>query len=411
MAGICDIPVISNVCDAVGEGAATLISAPFEWMAEAAGNAAKWLFEGVWELFSTTTLVDITNPDYLGIYNVVFGIAALLTFAFFCLQLIGGLIRREPGALARAATGMAKSVLGAFVLVTIIAALLEITDQLSLGIIQASGTTLEEMGDKIALLVAGFGALNIAAPGVAALITIFLAFLAIAGACIVWFSLLIRKALILICVVIGPIALAGAGWDITKGWFAKWASFVVALIVSKLIVVLVFLVAITQVNAPIDLDLASIADPIAGIALMFIAAFSPYLAYKLLAFAGADMYHLASTEQEAKQALNRPLPVPHAPRPEAPKNVLDGDSSGSSGGGEKPSPASAGDKPPGGSPPAGGEQAASGEAASSAGSSAVPVLAAATVVKKTGEAGVETGHAVGDAADAQADQEIGRAHV
>lgn len=27
---VCDIPVISSVCDAVGEGAATLVSAPFD---------------------------------------------------------------------------------------------------------------------------------------------------------------------------------------------------------------------------------------------------------------------------------------------------------------------------------------------------------------------------------------------
>jgi len=26
---LCDVPVISNVCDAVGEGAATLVAAPF----------------------------------------------------------------------------------------------------------------------------------------------------------------------------------------------------------------------------------------------------------------------------------------------------------------------------------------------------------------------------------------------
>lgn len=29
MAGICDVPIISNVCDAVGERAGTLAAAPF----------------------------------------------------------------------------------------------------------------------------------------------------------------------------------------------------------------------------------------------------------------------------------------------------------------------------------------------------------------------------------------------
>ena len=42
---ICDVPVISNVCDAVGEATATLISAPFDWLGQAMAGAAAWLFE------------------------------------------------------------------------------------------------------------------------------------------------------------------------------------------------------------------------------------------------------------------------------------------------------------------------------------------------------------------------------
>ena len=61
MAGICDVPIISNVCDTVGESAATLVAAPFDWLAQAIGQAASWLFQGVWSLFDSTTLVDITT--------------------------------------------------------------------------------------------------------------------------------------------------------------------------------------------------------------------------------------------------------------------------------------------------------------------------------------------------------------
>lgn len=46
----------------------------------------------------------------------------------------------------------------------------------------------------------------------------------------------------------GPRLLLGraAAWDVTRGWFAKWASFVLALIFSKFVVVLVFLVVYQQ---------------------------------------------------------------------------------------------------------------------------------------------------------------------
>ena len=411
---VCDVPVISSVCDAVGEGAASLIAAPFDWLAQAMGQAAAWLFGAVWTVFDTTTLVDVTGTQYIAVYNILFGVAVFLFLIFFCLQLITGLIHRDPTALTRAALGLAKSVLGSFLVITLTALLLEVTDQLCVGIVQATGNTMEGMGDRIALLAAGFGAINIVAPGVGAIITIFLAGLAISAAAIVWFSLLIRKALLLVAIVFGPIALAGATWDATKGWFGKWATFVIALIFSKLVLVVIFLVAIAQVSAPIELDLASISDPIAGVVLMAIGAFAPYITYKFLSFAGIDMYHAMSSEQEAKQALNRPVPIPAAPSADSAKKVLDGGAPGGGGG-----PGSAGPPAPsGGAPAAGGgtgaASASAGAGASSgagagtagAGAAAGPVglavMAGAAVAKGAATAGPKAGGAVGGAAEGHA---------
>ncbi|NYI71701.1 hypothetical protein GGQ54_002261 [Naumannella cuiyingiana] len=73
---------------------------------------------------------------------------------------------------------------------------------------------------------------------------------------------------------------------------------------------------------------ASISDPIAGVVLMAMAAFAPYLTYKFIAFVGFDMYHPIGSEQ----SLNRLSGDP--------QKVLDraggggsGKSGGSSGGG------------------------------------------------------------------------------
>jgi len=421
---VCDVPVISNVCEAVGEGAASLVAAPFDWLAQAMGAAAGWLFEAVWAVFDTTTLVDVTRPEYVAVYNVLFGIAVFVMLVFFCLQLITGLVHRDPTALTRAALGLAKSVLGSFLVITITALLLEVTDQLAIGIVQATGNTMEDMGARVALLAAGLTTINIAAPGVGAIVTIFLAGLAISAAGIVWFSLLIRKALLLVAVVLGPIALAGASWDATKGWFSKWVTFVIALVLSKLVLVVIFLVAIAQVSAPIDADLASISEPIAGIALMFMAAFAPYLCYKFISFVGFDMYHAMSAEQEAKSALNRPIPMPAPPRTDNAQKVL-GSDSGSSGtpdpsAGSAPQPAPTGAPTTGGgsgtasadpgTAGAGGGTAGAGAgsgAGAGAGAAAGPVGAAAVmgakVAKDTATAGPKLGGAIGGAATGHAD--------
>lgn len=405
--GVCDVPVISSVCDAVGEGAASLVAAPFDWLAQAMGAAAGWLFEAVWSVFDTTTLVDVTKPGYIAVYNLLFGIAVFVMLIFFCLQLITGLIRRDPTALTRAALGLAKSVLGSFVVITLTALLLEVVDQLCIGIVQAAGETTESMGDKIALLAAGLVGINIAAPGVGAIITIFMAGLAITAAAIVWLSLLVRKALLLVAVVFAPLAFSGASWDASRGWIGKWAMFVVALICSKLVLVVMFLVAITQVSAPIDADLASVSDPIAGIVLMAMAAFAPYLTYKFIAFVGFDMYHAIGSEQDAKSALNRPIPVPSKPQGGGdPKKVLDGTSSGGNAGGGSGGGSSA-PPPPKTPAPAlaasGGGAAASGGSAAAAGPVAAGVVVGASVAKGAATAGPKAGTALGAQGEHAAD--------
>ncbi len=413
--GVCDVPVISSVCDAVGEGAASLVAAPFDWLAQAMGAAAGWLFEAVWSVFDTTTLVDVTKPGYLAVYNLLFGIAVFVMLIFFCLQLITGLIRRDPTALTRAALGLAKSVLGAFVVITLTALLLEVVDQLCIGIVQAAGETTESMGDKIALLAAGLVGINIAAPGVGAIITIFMAGLAITAAAIVWLSLLVRKALLLVAVVFAPLAFSGASWDASRGWIGKWAMFVVALICSKLVLVVMFLVAITQVSAPIDADLASVSDPIAGIVLMAMAAFAPYLTYKFIAFVGFDMYHAIGSEQDAKSALNRPIPVPSKPQGGAdPKKVLDGaGGGGNSGGGAGGGSGSSAPPPPktpvptpaasSGGAAGGGGAAAGGSGAAAAGPVAAGVVIGASVAKGAATAGPKAGTALGAQGEHAAD--------
>src|SRR5690625_2404513 len=101
------------------------------------GQASGWLFEAISPGLDTTALVDVSDPGYIGVYNVLFGVAVFIMLIFFCLQLITGLIRRDPTALSRAALGLAKAVLGSFVAISITGLLLEITDQLTIGIVQA----------------------------------------------------------------------------------------------------------------------------------------------------------------------------------------------------------------------------------------------------------------------------------
>lgn len=335
-AGVCDVPAIKAVCSTVGTSAGTIVAAPLNYVAASAGGAAKWMFTSVWTVFDASTIVDLTQPGFVAVYNLLFGIAIILMVLFFLLQLITGLLRRDPSALGRAIVGLGKAVVGSFLVVGVTGILLTIVDQLSTGIVTATGTTMTELGAKIATLGVGLTALNIGSPGVGAIVTIFLAGLAITGTALLWFSLLIRKALLLVLIVLAPIALSGAVWDSTRGWAGRWASTVVALVISKLVIVVVFLIATAQLAAPVAFDLQGVSDPIAGIVLMFVAAFAPYMCYRFVSFIGFDVYHAIATEQDSKQALNRPIPLPNRPPTGALRPILDGLGSSRTSGGSGP---------------------------------------------------------------------------
>ncbi|WP_370325374.1 type IV secretion system protein [Euzebya sp.] len=384
--GVCDVPGVSAVCDTAGDAATSVAAAPFAWLADAMGDTAAWMIEGLWAVLDSTTRVDVTSDAYISVYNVLFGIAVCLVLILFFAQLISGLMRRDPTALSIAVLGLGKAVVGGFLVVSVTATLLEVTDQLSVGIVQATGSTMSQMEDRLALLFVGLSSASPAAPGVGIVVTIFFAGLAIVAAAMVWASLLVRKAVLLVAIVMAPFALSGLAWAATRDWFRRWAALVLALIVSKLVVVVVLLVATAQVSAPIAADLGSISDPLAGIILLLVAGFAPYMAYKFIAFAGVDTALAISAEQDTKRAVT-PRGLGRAPR--AATRLAR--SRGSAGAIGQPSPTTTGAAGGGASPAAG---AGAGLAGGVAAGAAAGGAAVAT-------AGPRLGRRVGGASDTQ----------
>ena len=64
MTDVCDVPVISSVCDAAGDAAGRWSPPRSTGSPQAMGNAAAWMFEAVWKVFDTTTMVDVTSGSY-----------------------------------------------------------------------------------------------------------------------------------------------------------------------------------------------------------------------------------------------------------------------------------------------------------------------------------------------------------
>ncbi|MDQ4110392.1 MAG: type IV secretion system protein [Actinomycetota bacterium] len=263
---------------------------------------------------------------------------------------------------------------------------------------------MDQMGEEMAVLAASVGAISTKNPSVGIILTIIMAGLFIGATFLVWLSLLARKALLLVAVVLAPFALAGASWDHTRTWVSRWASFVIALILSKLVVVVIFLLATSQASAPIDADLTSLSEPLSGVVLLLIAGFAPYLTYKAINFMGFDMYHAMSAEQETKHALNRPLPLPVRQPILQPQKVLGGGRE--QGSTPRPTPSPSG--------PTGGAVTTTGmQGGTAAANSAMPVAAGAAagvqVAKESASAGPKAGAYVAAAAQSESDAAQGGA--
>lgn len=310
--GICSLPGIAAVCSSAQQTGDAVAAAPFQWLAQQISALAASVYTGLWGVIDQTTLVSLSSPTYLRVYDLMFGIAVVVALGLALLQLIAGVLRKDPRALTTAAAGLGRAVLGGFALVTIVGSLLAVTDALSVGIVQATGTSIDQLGARVTALIGALPLAASAGAGGAAILTILLGTIALAGAFLVLASLLVRKALLLIAIVLGPLALAGQGWQATRGWLTKWAMFILALVLSKLVVVITFLIGVNAIGAPLQPTLASFTNPIAGVVIVLIAAFAPYMTYKLIGFLGIDMYHSMSVEQEAKQAVDRPIPLPRA---------------------------------------------------------------------------------------------------
>ena len=167
-------------------------------------------------------------------------------------------------------------------------------------------------------------------------------------------------------------AFAGAAWDATRGWIGKWAAFVLALIISKLVLVVVFLIAITQMATPIEADLTAITEPITGIVMLAIAAFAPYMVYRVIAFLGFDLYNTMGRRTRGQErdeparagpdqtAGRRPEEGPRRPTGRRRRRWRPPPPGGGGGGGNPPPPGGGGG---GGTPPPPGGGAGAGAGA------------------------------------------------
>ena len=282
--------VCGLVSDATGSAQAAASDYVLGGIAGAFVQAAAQLGEMALTVLDSSTAVDLSAQWLRSNVAVLAAITLPLLVGLFVAQVVTSVIRREAGGLARAVVGVGKAVIGSALALAVTQLALTAVDVWCAAVAAAAGTTVAQAAAQFF----NFTALATAqAPGLQLIVGLLLC----VGFLLLWGVLLFRKAALILIAVFAPVAFAGAVWDQTRVWTRRWLEIVAALVFSKLVIVVVFVVgasAFSGTGPSLTGDGAAtgasrtFSDMLVGLLLLAIAVFSPWLTWRFVHWSGME---------------------------------------------------------------------------------------------------------------------------
>lgn len=306
------IQVMDPVCavvGSIGKLGSSVTNSVFASVATAFGNTADSAINWLWSQMSSATAISFGGTTFELDLGIVSAIAAVVCVGLFVVQLAVSALRHDGTGIGRALRGLVIATVGVAITLASLDLLLAAVDQLCAGIVRvATGDSIATLGSKIidpALftgLVAGPAAILI------------LSLLAILAVAVVWFALVVRKMLIIITAIFAPLAFVGGVADLSRGWVRKWLEAMVALVFSKLILIIIFVIGLGVLggmgSSPNAGGLSAITSDITGLLILLVAGFSPWMALKLVHFTGDHMANLAGSASHATSGVATVIGAP-----------------------------------------------------------------------------------------------------
>lgn len=266
----------------VGSGADAVLASMVGFVVD----GAVWLLEQLAAVIDASTRPDLRS----GWFRVAYGDMALVgmlgLLPFLLLALLQALIRQDAGMMLRAAFGYVPlAALGTAGAIVVTDLLVTLTDQLSGWIARGLGSDLEQfttgVGTALARLSAPSGG---AVAGLAALVA---AALVAFSTFVIWLELLLRQAAIHVAVLFLPLAFMAMVWPATAHWVRRLTQGLVAIILSKFVIVAVIAMAASALDA--DVADEGFGVVMSGGALLGLAALAPYVLLRLIPVFDAGM--------------------------------------------------------------------------------------------------------------------------
>jgi hypothetical protein len=278
------------------------VTSPFESLVGWAGDKifegiTNWIAKGcvqllgfVWAVMDRTSSPQLDSEWFSGTatspYQVAARIGGLVLLAFFFIAIAHGVATGDVGGvLRRAFADLPLTVFVMLALVTLTQAAVGLTDAMSDSIwlgMRANAVTVFD----------GIGRITTTVPGGTFLAPLVLLVLMVA-LLFLWFVLMLRDALIYLVVVLAiAFALPGMVWPALRGMARHTVELLAALILAKPVIALALSVGVgalggvgatgTPGDGVIDNGLAEFGTLVVGIITFGLAAFMPYLVYRLL---------------------------------------------------------------------------------------------------------------------------------
>jgi hypothetical protein len=231
-------------------------------------------------LSETATVLDRTTRPQLGTtwfsstYWRMAGISALLTLPFLFAAAVQALLNSDLTLLLRAALGyLPLSMLAVGVAAPLTMLLLAASDEMSSIISAAAG---QAGGHFLAQLGRYTGILSLVARS--PFLVFLIGLLTAAGAIVLWLEMLMRQAAIYIVVLMLPLAFAALVWPARRVWAVRAIELLVALILSKFVIVAVLSLGGTALGRGGGVG----GGMLAGLVLVLLGTVAPWALLKLL---------------------------------------------------------------------------------------------------------------------------------
>ena len=281
----------SNVLSASG---AIGIAAIVAW----AVGGAHFVLSETAKLLGESTSPELTATWFSSVYWRVAGVAALMTLPFLVAAAIQAVLRSDAALLARAVFGyLPLSFLATGIAAPLAMILLQVTDWMGSWVGAAAG----DDGSHF-LVDAGvaLGTLGVAVGS--PFVTFLIALLTTAGGLILWLELLIREAAVYVVVLMLPLVFAAMVWPARRVWAVRAVEVLVALILAKFAIVSVLaLAAAALAHAGGDLIVRSLA----GLVLVVLGAFAPWVLLRLLPLAEVASSAVGHVREQTQARVSR----------------------------------------------------------------------------------------------------------